>query len=78
MIKEKLQYYLGASWDTTLWTIFTAVGLVPQAIQALELETVPIWLRTLGMICAFTSFIYLGVITKSTRVKGTGDQAMRT
>jgi hypothetical protein len=67
----------GQNWETTLGAIFTAIGIVPQAIQSLELTQVPGWLRTVGMVCAFLSFIYTGIMAKSKNVTGTGINAHR-
>lgn len=69
---EKL---FGKNWKTTVASIFTAIGLVPQGIQSLQLETVPQELRIAGLICAFISFIYMGVMSKSKDVTGVGTEA---
>ena len=64
-MKEALERFFGSSYQTTIAAIASAIGLVPQAIESLGLETTPQWLRITGMVCAFVSFIYMGVKAKS-------------
>ena len=47
------------------------------AIQTLNLEVMPQWLRIVGAVCTFVSFIALVIRTKSTKQTGTGDDAER-
>ena len=54
----------GSDNKTTIGTIFTLIGLVPQAITSLNLVEVPEWLRIFGMVCSFISFLYVGVNIK--------------
>jgi len=49
---------------TTIGTIMTGIGLVPQAVATLGLTEVPDWLRVAGMACAFISFIWTGLNTQ--------------
>jgi hypothetical protein len=72
-----MKQILGISWETTLGAVFTAIGLVPQAIESLELTEIPQWLRITGLVCSFISFIYMGVMAKSINVTGTGIEAER-
>lgn len=67
----------GQNWETTIGAIFTAIGLVPQAIQSLELTNIPNWLRIAGLACSFISFIYMGIQSKSKNVTGTGINTQR-
>lgn len=48
---------------TTLAGIFTVIGAVPQAIESLQLTTIPAWLRTTGLVCSFASFLWLAYNT---------------
>lgn len=52
------------NYKTTLGIIFTAIGLIPQAITSLNLVIVPEWLRIIGLVASFVFFIYAGVQTK--------------
>lgn len=45
---------------TTVGSIFTVIGLIPQAIQSLGLSEVPNALKVVGLVCAALSFIYVG------------------
>lgn len=65
------------NYKTTLGTIFTAIGLIPQAIQFINIAEVPTWIKTTGLVCAFISFIYTGVNAKDRDVTGAGDNAKR-
>lgn len=49
---------------TTISAIFTAIALVPAAIESLHLASMPGWLVTVTMACAFISFIYSGIVSK--------------
>lgn len=56
--------YIMKNQKTTISTIFTVIGLVPQAIASLGIAEVPGWLTTVGLVCSALSFIYLGVNAK--------------
>ena len=58
------------NWRTTVGTILTAIGLIPEAITQLGLTNSPNWLKTTGLICAFVTFIYTGLNTKDHNVSG--------
>lgn len=49
---------------TTLGTVFTVIGLIPLAIQHLQLAEVPSWLQTVGLVASAIAFIYAGVNAK--------------
>lgn len=76
-VKNFLIKRLGANYETTVAAIFSAIGLVPQAIESLGLEEVPQWLRIAGLVCSFLFYIYFGVSAKSINVTGTGNNAER-
>ncbi len=70
-----LEAIFGANYKTAVGSIFTAIGLIPTAIQQLGLTDLPEWLRVTGLVCAFVSFIYTGVQTKDKNVTGAGASA---
>jgi len=63
------------NWRTTLASIVTALGLVPTAIQQLELEVVPNWLKIVGLAATFFGTIGIGLLAKDKVVTGVGENA---
>lgn len=47
-----LEKIFGASYKTAVSSIFTAMGLVPVAINQLGLTEIPEWLRITGVVCS--------------------------
>lgn len=77
MFKSFMEELFGANWETSVGMIFAVIGLIPSALNNLELTELPAWLRTIGYICSFLSFIYTGIQAKSIHVTGTGNNARR-
>ena len=48
---------------TTLGTIFTVIGLIPQALTHFQIADAPAWLSTVGIVCSLVAFIYTGVVS---------------
>ena len=69
-IRNLLIKLFGANYETSIGGVMTAIGAVPAAIQVLGLATLPEWLRVAGLVCAFISFIYMSVKSKSKTVTG--------
>lgn len=65
------------NWKTTLGTVMTAVGLIPQGIATMGLTDLPPYVKVTGMVCSFVFFIYTGVNAKDRDVTGTGENATR-
>ena len=63
------------NWRTSLAAIVTALGLVPSAIQQLELEVVPEWLKIVGLGATFFGTIGIGLLAKDKVVTGVGENA---
>jgi len=77
MFKDLLIKWFGASYDTTIAGFFTVIGAVPSAIDYLKLSETPDWLKLIGGVCMFISFIYMSVVSKSKNVTGVGAEAER-
>lgn len=63
------------NWRTSLASIVTALGLVPMAIQQLNLEVVPNWLKIVGLAATFFGTIGIGLLAKDKNVTGVGENA---
>jgi len=61
---------MNKNWRTTLGQIMTAIGLIPAALDNLELTTMPNWLVMVGVGSAFITFIWTGLQTKDKNVTG--------
>lgn len=64
------------NWRTSLASVVTALGLVPEAIQQLGLESVPTWLRIVGFAAMFFGYIGTGLLAKDKVVTGVGENAV--
>jgi len=63
------------NWRTSLASIVTALGLVPGAIEYLNLTEVPEWLKIVGGASSFFAFIGMGLLAKDKVVTGVGPEA---
>lgn len=77
MLKSAMEKVFGASWETSVGMIFAVIGMIPSAINSLELSEIPVWIRGVGYVCSFIFFVYTGVLAKSINVTGTKTEARR-
>jgi hypothetical protein len=77
MIPTFFEKLFGVNYKTSLWSLVTAISLIPQWITTLDIEQLPKWLQILGAIGSFFGLYRLGANAKDKVVTGTGVNAIR-